>query len=97
MASRNASVEHASARFVEPMLCLAVAELPEGPQWKYELKLDGYRAIGLSARGRVHLLSRNGKDFSRRFQPLACALEARALPISEPCPKPKRTVGRRAD
>jgi bifunctional non-homologous end joining protein LigD len=57
------------------MLCLAVAELPTGSQWEYELKLDGYRAIGLKARGRVQLLSRNGKDFTQRFRALARALE----------------------
>jgi bifunctional non-homologous end joining protein LigD len=58
------------------MLCLAVSDLPEGLQWGYELKLDGYRAIGIKTRGRVLLLSRNGKDFTRPFQPLACALDA---------------------
>jgi ATP-dependent DNA ligase len=34
------------ARFVEPMQCLAVAKLPEGPDWEYEIKFDGYRALG---------------------------------------------------
>jgi ATP-dependent DNA ligase len=29
------------------MLCLAVEKLPEGPAWQYELKLDGYRPIGV--------------------------------------------------
>jgi ATP-dependent DNA ligase len=32
-----------SARFVEPMQCLAVAKLPEGPDWEYEINFDGYR------------------------------------------------------
>jgi bifunctional non-homologous end joining protein LigD len=53
------------------MLCLAVSEVPTGSAWEYEPKLDGYRAIGLKTRGRTLLLSRNGKDFTRRFQPLA--------------------------
>jgi bifunctional non-homologous end joining protein LigD len=57
-------------------MCLAVADLPAGPQWEYELKLDGYRAIGFKTRGLVHLMSRNGKDFSRRFRALTRALEA---------------------
>jgi ATP-dependent DNA ligase len=64
------------ARFVEPMLCLPVARLPEGPSWSYELKFDGYRAIGTKSGGRVRLLSRNGKDFTRRFASIAEALEA---------------------
>lgn len=33
------------ARFFEPMLLLATSSLPEGDDWEYELKLDGYRAI----------------------------------------------------
>jgi ATP-dependent DNA ligase len=33
-----------SARFIEPMMCLAVNDLPAGPDWEYEVTLDGYRA-----------------------------------------------------
>jgi ATP-dependent DNA ligase len=33
--------------FIEPMQCLAVAKLPEGPDWEYEIKFDGYRALGI--------------------------------------------------
>jgi hypothetical protein len=29
------------ADFIESMECLPVSEVPEGPQWTYELKLDG--------------------------------------------------------
>src|SRR6267154_4762828 len=61
--------------FVEPMLSLAVAKLPEGAAWSYELKFDGYRAIGLKAGGRIHVLSRNGKDFPKRFASMAHSLE----------------------
>ena len=61
--------------FIDPMLCLAVNKLPEGPAWQYELKLDGYRGIGVKTKGRAHLFSRNGKDFSRRFASIARALE----------------------
>ena len=58
------------------MACLAVDRLPVGPEWAYELKFDGYRAIAFKTPNRVHLMSRNGKDFSRRFPMLAGALEA---------------------
>jgi bifunctional non-homologous end joining protein LigD len=50
--------------------------VPEGPAWTNELKFDGYRALGLKAAGRVRLLSRNGKDFTKRFASVARALEA---------------------
>jgi ATP-dependent DNA ligase len=35
------------AAFIEPMECLAVARLPDGPNWVWEVKLDGYRAIAV--------------------------------------------------
>lgn len=64
-----------NARFFEPMLCLAVKALPEGPNWQFELKLDGYRGIGIKSKGRAHLASRNGKNFSERFRAVARALD----------------------
>ncbi|MFZ1120821.1 MAG: hypothetical protein WAN81_11400 [Candidatus Binataceae bacterium] len=42
---------------------------------EYELKFDGYRAIAFKTRNRVHVLSRNGKDFSQRLPALVRALE----------------------
>ena len=70
------NVAKAKVGFVEPMLALAVTKLPEGPAWAYErLKFDGYRALGLKTAGRVRLLSRNGKDFTRRFASIAQAPE----------------------
>jgi ATP-dependent DNA ligase len=64
-----------NARFFEPMLCLAVPKLPEGPEWQLELKLDGYRGIGIKSNGRAHLASRNEKDFSERFPTVTRALD----------------------
>jgi len=65
-----------NARFFEPMLCLATAQLPDGPEWQYELKLDGYRGIGIKSKTRALLISRNGKDFTQRFPAVARALES---------------------
>jgi bifunctional non-homologous end joining protein LigD len=56
------------------MQCLAVARLPEGPDWEYEIKFDGNRALGIKSGGRVRLVSRNGNDFSGRFPSVANAL-----------------------
>lgn len=58
----------------EPMFCESAERPPEGPEWRYEIKLDGYRAIGFKTNGQAHLWSRNGKDFVRRFPEVAKAI-----------------------
>jgi len=60
------------------MLCLAASSLPQGNQWQYELKLDGYRALAIKTAGQLELRSRNNKDFNTRFPAIAGAL--RTLP-----------------
>jgi DNA ligase D-like protein (predicted ligase) len=62
------------AKFVEPMLLLRTDKLPEGEKWAYEIKLDGYRALGVKTDGKVHLRSRNDNDFSLRYPSIARAL-----------------------
>ena len=56
------------------MLLLRTDRLPDGEQWLYELKLDGYRAIAFKAGGKIHLRSRNDNDFSLRYPVVAKAL-----------------------
>jgi bifunctional non-homologous end joining protein LigD len=63
-----------TAHFIEPMTCLALAKLPTGSAWEYELKLDGYRAIAFKTRALVHLRSRNDKDFTQRYPALVRSL-----------------------
>jgi hypothetical protein len=43
------------AVFVEPMDCLPVSKLPEGANWVWEIKLDGYRAVAVKSGGAVTL------------------------------------------
>src|SRR6476661_6858723 len=64
------------ARFIPPMLLLRKESLPEGPDWLYELKLDGYRAIAFKRGGKIQLRSRNDHDFNTRFQNVSTALDA---------------------
>src|SRR5499425_3284257 len=52
---------------LDPMLCESAEQPPEGHEWRYELKLDGFRAIGRKSGRSAHLWSRNQKDFVRRF------------------------------
>jgi hypothetical protein len=42
-----------AARFIPPMLLLRKERLPEGSEWLYELKLDGYRALAIKRGGKA--------------------------------------------
>jgi DNA ligase D-like protein (predicted ligase) len=64
------------ARFIEPMLFLRKEHLPEGREWQYELKLDGYRAIAFKANGKLYMRSRNDNDFLARYPAIGKALKA---------------------
>ncbi|MFN0168671.1 MAG: non-homologous end-joining DNA ligase [Bryobacteraceae bacterium] len=63
-----------SLSFVEPMLLLSTNRLPEGSNWTYELKLDGYRALAIKTKSAVQLRSRNNKDFNSRYPTIVKAL-----------------------
>ena len=54
-------------RFVRPMKATAVAELPEEGDWIYEIKWDGYRALGLKHHDDVRLLSMKEKNLTSDF------------------------------
>jgi ATP-dependent DNA ligase len=63
-----------NARFIKPMECLPVEKIPEGDNWTYELKLDGYRLQAVKAGGKVIFYSRRGIDLTKRFEHVAKAL-----------------------
>ena len=50
-----------------------VTSLPDGDDWSYEVKLDGYRALVIKDGERIQLRSRTGKDLTRTYQPVATA------------------------
>jgi bifunctional non-homologous end joining protein LigD len=63
-------------RFIEPMKATLVKEPPLRGTWHYELKFDGYRAMALKSGSVVQLLSRNEKDFAKRFPEIVDAVAA---------------------
>ncbi|UOO36756.1 DNA ligase D [Oscillospiraceae bacterium CM] len=48
--------------------------IPDGTDWLFELKYDGYRILAYLEGGSVRLISRNGNDYTGRFQSVATAL-----------------------
>jgi bifunctional non-homologous end joining protein LigD len=67
--------------FIAPMAALAVDVLPEGPEWLYELKLDGYRALIVKDGASIKIRSRNDKDLMHMAPSVAAA--ARRLSIEQ--------------
>jgi bifunctional non-homologous end joining protein LigD len=70
------------AAFISPMLLLRTERLREGPEWRYELKHDGYRAIAFKSRGKLYLRSRNDKDFSDRYPEILKGLASCRMKLS---------------
>ena len=69
------SLPRREAEFIEPMECLAVTKIPDGAEWIYEVKLDGYRAIAVNSHERVFLYSRRRKNFNQHYPFIAEALK----------------------
>jgi ATP-dependent DNA ligase len=55
---------------VKPQLALSRKELPEGDQYRYEIKLDGFRCLAFVDGQEIYLQSRNGKPLGRYFPEL---------------------------
>jgi DNA ligase D-like protein (predicted ligase) len=75
MVQRSISNPKPRPRFVEPMECKRVPKLPEGEDWVYEIKQDGYRAIGLVDGNSAMLYSMSGQDYASQFPHIAFALK----------------------
>ncbi len=52
---------------IQPMKATLVDEPFDDPNWVYEVKWDGYRAIATINKGEVELISRNNKTFNDKF------------------------------
>jgi bifunctional non-homologous end joining protein LigD len=59
---------------IEPMLATPVTEPFDHPNWIFEVKWDGYRAVAEIRDGSVSLYSRNGISFDKKFFPIADSL-----------------------
>lgn len=64
-----------------PQLATPTAKLPQGDGWIIETKFDGYRLLARIVDATVHLITRNGHDWTRKLASLAKEVEK--LDISE--------------
>lgn len=61
---------------IKPALARAAKELPEGDEWRYEPKWDGFRTIAFRDGDSVYLQSRGGKQMNRYFPDVEAQLLA---------------------
>jgi bifunctional non-homologous end joining protein LigD len=61
--------------FIAPQIPMLAAEPPHGQGWIHEIKHDGFRALLRIDRGKAQALTRNGYDWSDKYQRIveACA------------------------
>jgi bifunctional non-homologous end joining protein LigD len=63
-------VKRAMPATIHPMLAESVEKPFDGPEWLFEIKWDGYRAITFMADAKVRLVSRNQNDLTPRYPEL---------------------------
>jgi bifunctional non-homologous end joining protein LigD len=61
---------------VEPCLALLKNKPPQGDEWSYEIKWDGYRIAVHIEPNRVRIITRGGHDWTHRFPGIAEAAKA---------------------
>jgi bifunctional non-homologous end joining protein LigD len=64
------SVKRAMPTAIHPMLATSVDVPFDDPEWLFEIKWDGYRAIAFIAKGKVRLVSRNQNDLTAQYPEL---------------------------
>jgi ATP-dependent DNA ligase len=63
------------ATFIESMECLPVTQLPEGKEWTYEIKLDGFRLQAVKNAGKTTVYSRRRNVLNEKFSYIASSLK----------------------
>lgn len=75
--------------FRPPQLATLVSEVPQGADWLFEMKYDGYRCLAAISGTQVRLFTRTGKDWSEQFKaiipPLSRITRGTALIDGELC------------
>ena len=61
-------------RALRPQVAVLTQAAPAGDDWLHEIKYDGYRTLCFVDTGEARLLTRNGYDWSDRYQPIGAIL-----------------------
>jgi bifunctional non-homologous end joining protein LigD len=64
------AVQRGMPTAITPMLATPIEKPFDSPEWLFEIKWDGYRAISFIERGEVRLVSRNQNDLTAQFSEL---------------------------
>jgi bifunctional non-homologous end joining protein LigD len=59
---------------VNVQLAKMVREIPDGDNWFYEMKYDGYRILAFVEGNSARLITRNGRDYTNRFHSIVPSL-----------------------
>jgi len=70
----DGAVKRAAPTAIQPMLATISEEPFDDPNWVFEIKWDGYRAVAFIENGKARLVSRNQNDLTPRYP------ELKALP-----------------
>ena len=68
-------IERAWEKLKKPMLAKLTESHKDHPDWMYEPKYDGYRAVTKINKGKVEIVSRNGNSFNKHYETLIPELE----------------------
>jgi ATP-dependent DNA ligase len=61
--------------FIPPQMPTLVEQPPEDDGWVHEVKLDGYRTQIIIDKGGVRLYSKNGRDWTTKYWPIALVVD----------------------
>src|ERR1700704_129544 len=57
--------------WIKPQLAALVKSAPDGPDWRHDIKMDGYRMHARLDAGRVQILTRRGNVWTDKYPAVA--------------------------
>ena len=73
--SKRAKVNSGRLEFIPPQIPTRVEQPPDDEGWVHEVNLDGYRTQIIVDKGGVRLYSKNGRDWTTKYWPIALEVE----------------------